>query len=51
MNIKTIAIQSPGDMGHGVGRLLVEGGYRVSETDGCSQALNVTVETEPHLAC
>ena len=29
MNIKTIAIQSPGDMGHGIGRLLVEGGYRV----------------------
>ena len=29
MNIKTIAIQSPGDMGHGIGRLLVEGGYKV----------------------
>ena len=29
MNIKTIAIQSPGDMGHAIGRLLVEGGYKV----------------------
>jgi 3-hydroxyisobutyrate dehydrogenase-like beta-hydroxyacid dehydrogenase len=29
MNIKTIAIQSPGDMGHGIGRLLSEGGYKV----------------------
>ena len=29
MTIKTIAIQSPGDMGHGIGRILSEGGYRV----------------------
>ena len=29
MNIKTTAIQSPGDMGHAIGRLLVEGGYKV----------------------
>ena len=28
MAIKTIAIQSPGDMGHGIGRVLAEGGYR-----------------------
>jgi 3-hydroxyisobutyrate dehydrogenase-like beta-hydroxyacid dehydrogenase len=38
MNIKTIAIQSPGDMGHGIGRLLVEGGYRVvSALEGRSE--------------
>ncbi|MBH69565.1 MAG: 6-phosphogluconate dehydrogenase [Rhodospirillaceae bacterium] len=29
MQIKTIAIQSPGDMGHEIGRILIEGGYRV----------------------
>jgi 3-hydroxyisobutyrate dehydrogenase-like beta-hydroxyacid dehydrogenase len=29
MPIKTVAIQSPGDMGHGIGRVLAEGGYRV----------------------
>jgi 3-hydroxyisobutyrate dehydrogenase-like beta-hydroxyacid dehydrogenase len=29
MPIKTIAIQSPGDMGHGIGRVLAEGGYHV----------------------
>ena len=38
MNIKKIAIQSPGDMGHGIGRLLVEGGYRVvSALEGRSE--------------
>ena len=37
MSIKTIAIQSPGDMGHGVGRVLVEAGLRtVSALDGRS---------------
>ena len=29
MKIKTIAIQSPGDMGHEIGRILIENGYRV----------------------
>ena len=29
MTINTIAIQSPGDMGHEIGRLLVNGGYNV----------------------
>ena len=29
MGLNTIAILSPGDMGHGVGRVLVDGGYRV----------------------
>ena len=29
MGLTTIAILSPGDMGHGVGKVLVEGGYRV----------------------
>ena len=29
MSIRTIAIQSPGDMGHGVGRDLTERGFRV----------------------
>jgi len=38
MPIKTVAIQSPGDMGHGVGRVLAEGGYRVvSALDGRSE--------------
>jgi 3-hydroxyisobutyrate dehydrogenase-like beta-hydroxyacid dehydrogenase len=38
MPIKTIAIQSPGDMGHGVGRVLAEGGYRVvSALEGRSE--------------
>ena len=37
MPIKTVAIQSPGDMGHGVGRVLAEGGYRaVSALEGRS---------------
>ena len=29
MTINTIAIQSPGDMGHEIGRVLVNGGYKV----------------------
>ena len=29
MTINTIAIQSPGDMGHEIGRVLVSGGYKV----------------------
>ena len=29
MNLKTIAILSPGDMGHGVGKVLSEHGYDV----------------------
>ena len=29
MGLNTIAILSPGDMGHGVGKVLVEHGYRV----------------------
>ena len=29
MGLETIAILSPGDMGHGVGKALVEHGYRV----------------------
>ena len=29
MTINTIAIQSPGDMGHEIGRILVKGGYKV----------------------
>ena len=29
MGLNTIAILSPGDMGHGVGKVLVDGGYRV----------------------
>ena len=29
MTINTIAIQSPGDMGHEIGRLLVNAGYKV----------------------
>lgn len=38
MAIKTVAIQSPGDMGHGIGRLLAEGGYRaVSALEGRSK--------------
>ena len=38
MAIKTIAIQSPGDMGHGIGRVLAEAGYRtVSALEGRSQ--------------
>ena len=37
MSIKTIAIQSPGDMGHGIGRVLVETGFRtVSALEGRS---------------
>ena len=30
MGLNTIAILSPGDMGHGVGKVLVDGGYRVT---------------------
>jgi 3-hydroxyisobutyrate dehydrogenase-like beta-hydroxyacid dehydrogenase len=38
MPILTVAIQSPGDMGHGIGRVLAEGGYRtVSALDGRSK--------------
>jgi 3-hydroxyisobutyrate dehydrogenase-like beta-hydroxyacid dehydrogenase len=38
MTIKTVAIQSPGDMGHGIGRVLAEGGYRVvSALEGRSE--------------
>ena len=38
MPISTVAIQSPGDMGHGIGRVLAEGGYRaVSALDGRSE--------------
>ena len=29
MGLDTIEILSPGDMGHGVGRVLADGGYRV----------------------
>ena len=29
MTINTIAIQSPGDMGHEIGRVLVNAGYKV----------------------
>ena len=38
MPINTVAIQSPGDMGHGIGRVLAEGGYRaVSALEGRSE--------------
>ena len=38
MPIKTVAIQSPGDMGHGIGQVLAEGGYRaVSALEGRSE--------------
>ena len=38
MSIKTVAIQSPGDMGHGIGRVLAEGGYHVvSALEGRSE--------------
>ncbi|MBM85066.1 MAG: 6-phosphogluconate dehydrogenase [Rhodospirillaceae bacterium] len=37
MSIKTVAIQSPGDMGHGVGRVLVEAGFEtISSLEGRS---------------
>ena len=42
MNIRTIAIQSPGDMGHGIGRLLSQGGYTVvSALEGRSNRTRV----------
>ena len=38
MTINTIAIQSPGDMGHEIGRILVDGGFKVvSALDGRSK--------------
>ena len=38
MAIKTVAIQSPGDMGHGIGRMLAAAGYRaVSALEGRSE--------------